>query len=340
MRVNVDDQALTEPRMRRMARHLTKLHAREVPWQEVLGRILPVWMLCYQRRTPVLEVVDIDVSAEFDGFAEAMLAAGMARAEGEGGHVYVCGVSERIEFLERQAEKGRKSGQVRKHNAAQEQLFADNGTGVQPMRKQTFNQRLNERSRVGSTYSLAPDQAPDQALAPDQDRVPAVAGAPSGSSEQAPRSEGKAHNAPEQSAPENPRPRGPEPADEAVTLAFLLLSLCIENSPHGRIAKQTERQREETAMRWAVPIDKLHRLDKFEWGAIESMIRWCQRDHFWRGVILGGDNLRDKWDKMAAQRMRPSTGHPNAPPRDFNAELDAAAENLKSKANNAKEPAK
>lgn len=327
-----------------MARRLTKLHGREVSHHEVLGRILPVWMLCYQRRTPLLEVVDIDVSAEFDGFGDAMIAEGMARAADEHGRVYVCGVSERIEFLERQAEKGRRSGQVRKHNAAQERLFTDDGTGVQPRKQQTFNQRLNERSRVGSTYSLAPDQAPDQSLAPDQDHVPTSPGPAIKPSEtppaEAPRSDGKPAVAPGPSTAENPRPRGPEPADEAVTLAFLLLSLIIENAPHGRIAKQTERQREETALRWARPIDLLHRKDRMSWGAIESMIRWCQRDPFWRGVILGGDNLRDKWDTMGAQRNRGAGGHPNAPPRDFNAELDAAAENLKAKANNAKEHAK
>jgi len=53
------------------------------------------------------------------------------------------------------------------------------------------------------------------------------------------------------------------------------------------------------------------------WGAIEGMIRWCQNDPFWRANILGADNLRDKWDAMAAQRNRPNGNgkgrHPNEP---------------------------
>lgn len=328
MRVNVDSSALRDPRMRLLARHAN------VPDAHALGLCLHVWMTCYERRSPFLQPIEIDLITDREGFGAAMIAAGLA--EDDAGMVRVRGVTERIEFLEKQIEKGKRSGEIRRRNAemrapVQQGLrfgSTDPGTPVQ--------QRFRAGSTTPRTYSPAPDQsqAPDQA----QDH-PTAGGAPIKPSE-TPRVEGKAQNTPEPSAAENPRPRGPEPADEAVTLAFLLLSLIVENAPDGRVAKQTERQREETALRWARPIDLLHRKDGMAWGAIESMIRWCQRDHFWRGVILGGDNLRDKWDTMGAQRNRGSNGPPNAPPRDFNAELDDAAEAIKRKNNNGKEPPK
>lgn len=311
MRVNVDDQALTEPRIRRMARRLTQLHAREVSRHEVLGRMLLVWMLCYQRRTPVLEHADIDVSAEFDGFADAMLADGMGKVDDETGHVYVCGVSERIAFLERQSDRGKRSGQVRKHNSAQEQMFADGGTNAQPHRKRSFNQRLNERSTAPRTNSLSPDQDQSQDQSPDQP----------------PRPEPDPTNAEQgQGTDHNPEPgtakRGQrELPDQAFTLAHLLLACVVRNNPEGRAAKQPERVRDATAARWADSIDKLNRLDGFSWGAIEGMITWCQRDQFWRSVILGADNLRDKWDTMAAQRNRGPAGSQNTPQRKGPTEL-------------------
>lgn len=329
----MDSAAITDPRMHLLARHLG------INVFEVLGRILRVWFVSYDRRSAVLQPIEIDIAADRDGFADAMVASGLAVTEEDGG-LYVKGVSERIAFLELQAEKGKRSGQIRRDKsqlrtpAQQGFMFGSNQKGT-PVEQRFKSGRTGQR-----TYSpdLDLDQAPD--LAPDHPPRDARGTAPGIPSEQAPRSDSRPVAAPEQAEPLKPRGSGVEPQDEAYTLAHLLLQLVIENNPNGKVAKQTENQRADTAARWAVPIDRLQRLDKMAWGAIEGMIRWCQRDQFWRAVILGGDNLRDKWDTMAAQRNRTGGGRPNAPPQDFNAELDAAAAAITAKQNNAKEHAK
>lgn len=101
----------------------------------------------------------------------------------------------------------------------------------------------------------------------------------------------------------NPKART-MPPDEALTLARLLMGYVVQNAPDNRVAKKTEREREHMIERWADPIEKLHRLDRQSWGTIEGAIHWVAKDSFWRSVILGGDNLRAKWDTIAGQRNR------------------------------------
>lgn len=104
MRVNVDDAALTDPRVRKLGRALGISH------HEALGRLLPVWMLCYHRRSSELEIEDIDIASERDGFAVAMVQASLARPvpETDPPRAHVCGVTERIEFLLKQKERADK----------------------------------------------------------------------------------------------------------------------------------------------------------------------------------------------------------------------------------------
>lgn len=301
MRVNVDSQAQNDPRMHLLARHL------QINVFEAMGRILRVWFVCYERRSAVVQPIEIDIASDRDGFTEAMIASGLAERDAAG--IYVRGVLNRIRFLETQQRKGQKSGEARRQYAEMrapvQQGFAFGSTGNEP--------RLNQSSRLGSTYSPAPDLDLDPAL--DQDHVPRGRGPDDA---QGTRKPGKPSVLPVASA-ENPGPAevasppddaaegkpAREPPDQAVTLAHLLIGLITDNHPTGRIAKVAPRVRDATALRWADAIDKLQRIDGFSWGEIEGMIVWCQRDSFWRGVILGGDNLRDKWDTMSAQRNRP-----------------------------------
>lgn len=337
MRVNVDSAAVNDPRMHLLARHLG------INVFEVMGRILRVWLVCYDRRSAVLQPIEIDIAADRDGFVDSMIASGLATPDEAG--VYVRGVTERITFLESQSEKGRKSGEVRRAKselrtpAQQGFAFGSNRKGT-PVEQRLDSGRTNPR-----TYSLAPDldQAPDQAL----DHPPR----PGGRDEAQPGAEpqGKAGD-PATSAQESaervgqdePAGAGSERAerkparevpDQAVTLAQLLLDAITANHPSSRIAKAAERTRAEAVMRWAATIDKMHRLDRLEWGTIQGMITWCQRDSFWRGVILGADNLRDKWDHMLAQRNRPRDAHPNAPrgAPSFDQVLDDAARDINAK---------
>lgn len=333
MRVNVDDQAINEPRIRRMARRLGQQHGRYLHHSEVLGRLIMVWMLCYSRRSPSLRLDDIDITADLDGFADAMLAEEMADAiQGDGpAYVRVRGVTERIAFLERQSERGRKGGKVAgkgPNQTAQARLFADDEALAKRVHERTLaraqaqaERRPSERLRSPQAYS--PDQDLDQALDQDLDhRVPRVTGderqtglvldqdkpgKPTESAQDARKGEGPTGPADEPERAAKGKPARDLP-DQAYTLSHLLLGMIKTNHPTGRIAKAPERVQSATALRWADPIDKLQRIDGFTWGEIEGMIVWCQRDSFWRTVILGADNLRDKWDQMAAQRGRSRGG--------------------------------
>jgi hypothetical protein len=105
MRVNVDDVAFSDPRFKLLAGGLG------MTWQEALGRCLPVWALAYARRSPVLRAGDVDALAERPGFAAAMVGAELASNEPNG--VYLCGITERIDFLLLQDAKREQARQAR-----------------------------------------------------------------------------------------------------------------------------------------------------------------------------------------------------------------------------------
>lgn len=350
MRVNIDEKALAEPRIKRMARSLTGKLGRPVHHFEVLGRLTAVWMLCYSRRDPVIRVDDVDITSEIEGFAEVMVAEEMATAtEGEQ-RVYVCGVAERIAFLERQTERGRKGGKAPRETEAmamQARLFADDEALAKRVHERTLA-RAQAKAERSPSVGQANSPAPDQALtpAPDQDHPPRpgsgveqqsgadLNGEPATNAQESAERVGPTESAGAGSERAERKPAREVP-DQAVTLAQLLLDSITTNHPSSRIAKAAERTRGEAVMRWAATIDKMHRLDRIEWGTIQGMITWCQRDSFWRGVILGADNLRDKWDTMLAQRNRPRDAHPNAPrgAPSFDQVLDDAARDINAKRN-------
>lgn len=325
--------------MHLLARHLG------INVYEVMGRIIRVWFVCYDRRSAVLQPIEVDIAADRDGFADAMIASGLGDSDPNG--VYVRGVIERIRFLETQSRKGQRSGEVRRERAELrtpvQQGFAFGSTGSRAS--------VQQRSAAGSTARRTYSPAPDQDLAPDldQDHPPRPGGPDephpgAEPQEQAPDPATSPQESAKGSVPTEPAGEASEPAyrkparevpDQAVTLAQLLLDSITANHPSSRIAKAAERTRTEAVARWAVTIDKMHRLDRIEWGTIQGMISWCQRDSFWRGVILGADNLRDKWDHMLAQRNRPRDAHPNAPrgAPSFDQVLDDAARDINAKRN-------
>ncbi len=105
MRINIDDAAFSDPRFKLLGGQLG------ITWQEALGRCLPVWSLAYTRRSVVLRAGDIDALAERPGFAAAMMIAELASEEPDG--VYLCGVTERIDFLIVQDAKREKARQAK-----------------------------------------------------------------------------------------------------------------------------------------------------------------------------------------------------------------------------------
>jgi phage replication O-like protein O len=92
------------------------------------------------------------------------------------------------------------------------------------------------------------------------------------------------------------------PPREAIDAAEVLADLILDHTPeHTQLNSDTKRTK--TCNRWALDIEKLHRIDGLSWSQIQALIRWCQADQFWRSNILSGKKLREKANQCIA-RMR------------------------------------
>lgn len=310
MRVNVDAAALRDPRIKMLARTLS------ISLPEAIGRILHVWFVCYERRSAVLPAIEIDISGDLEGFADAMLSAGLAEQDESG--VYVRGVTERIEFLEKQRERGKMGGRPpsrprsQNHTNGNQTVLGLETTGLAVSKPNGLGSENQPLKRVkANSPDLTLTQAPDL----DQDH-----GAPPNPTEPG-SSEPRSDSEPAAALKADP------PAD-ALALAAVLMGHILDNHKGNRMHKWPERQREATVHRWAITIERLHRIDGRSWGEIQGMITWCQRDSFWSGVILGAENLRDKWDTMTAQRSRKPQSSRASPAVDFEQTLDDAAREI------------
>jgi hypothetical protein len=52
---------------------------------------------------------------------------------------------------------------------------------------------------------------------------------------------------------------------------------------------------------WAEDIDKINRIDGYEWNLIQHVLDWSQDDKFWRMQIRSGANLRKHFEKLLIQ---------------------------------------
>jgi hypothetical protein len=113
-RMAVDDSALRDPRIRRLARMLEERFGTDVrDWPDfaeryALGTLNHVWALPYDRVSPVVPHEDINETAKIDDFADAMVVAGLGENRVEG--VLIKGAKKRIGYLERSEEHGRNGG--------------------------------------------------------------------------------------------------------------------------------------------------------------------------------------------------------------------------------------
>lgn len=124
-RMSIDDSALRDPRIRRMARMLHEKFGNDVrAWPDfaeryALATLTHVWALPYDRVHPVVPQDDVDETAKIDNFADAMVVVGLGTNEVDG--LRIKGAKKRIGYLERAEETGRtggqRSGDVRRENA-------------------------------------------------------------------------------------------------------------------------------------------------------------------------------------------------------------------------------
>src|SRR5688572_33098188 len=104
-RMSIDDALLRDPRVKDLAQR--------IGWHrhQVIGCLLDVWAVCYDRVSPVLEAREVDLACEVSGFCALMIATKLATETGdEDGSVRVAGVAKRIGYLESSAERGREGG--------------------------------------------------------------------------------------------------------------------------------------------------------------------------------------------------------------------------------------
>jgi len=82
------------------------------------------------------------------------------------------------------------------------------------------------------------------------------------------------------------------PNSDELRLATLLFDLIRQRNPEHKQPKLQE---------WARDIDLMIRIDKRSIQDIESVIRWCQSNPFWKFNILSTEKLREKYDQLSPQ---------------------------------------
>lgn len=166
-RMSIDDSLLRDPRVKDLAARLG--------WHrhQVIGCLLDVWAVCYDRVSPVLTAREVDLACEVSGFCALMIATKLATETGDDdGSVRVAGVAKRIGYLESSAARGReggkKSGETRRLKGSAKGQSKGQSKGYA---KGSFD------SGEGSPKPLPSASAPDTASASVSS--PAKANAPS-----------------------------------------------------------------------------------------------------------------------------------------------------------------
>lgn len=83
---------------------------------------------------------------------------------------------------------------------------------------------------------------------------------------------------------------------QAVQLAERLYELTNEN--FNFLKKRTEAEKQRDIANWSADIDKLNRLDGYEYPIIQAVVEWSQKDPFWSRNIRSGVKLRQQFDKL------------------------------------------
>ena len=118
--------------------------------------------------------------------------------------------------------------------------------------------------------------------------------------------------APKQEEPEQDKPKPEKPvrtknatvaqstedvqdSDDIVYLTDLLLTEIKKNNPQAKPPSDIKKWRSEI---------RLLLSDGYEFTQVDSMIRWCQSDDFWRSNILSAKKLREKSSTLILQMQR------------------------------------
>lgn len=88
--------------------------------------------------------------------------------------------------------------------------------------------------------------------------------------------------------------------EDTVELTNHLIDLMKMNNENVKIPTSLDK--------WHDEMDKLERIDKYDYIQIRSVIDWCQQDSFWKGNILSVPKLREKIGTLVMQMQRPKAG--------------------------------
>lgn len=80
---------------------------------------------------------------------------------------------------------------------------------------------------------------------------------------------------------------------EAVLIAQRLAVCLVDN--YGFMANRIKPKDHE---RWAKDIEKLHRIDGYDYEIIKSVMDWSQQDDFWKQNIRSGSKLRKQFENL------------------------------------------
>lgn len=85
----------------------------------------------------------------------------------------------------------------------------------------------------------------------------------------------------------------PHVTEKDKDLARMLMTSVYTNYPYLR--PKTPEKLTKALVSSSDAINKLHRLDGFDYGTIEAVINWCQQDEFWKRNIQSGSTLRKQF---------------------------------------------
>lgn len=100
--------------------------------------------------------------------------------------------------------------------------------------------------------------------------------------------------------PKKPKKPPPtfEPEHYAYRGAAWLAKRILERYPNHKPYAEKDLQR------WARDIDKINRIDGYDWRLISKVLLFSQDDHFWQANVLSGDTFRKNFDKLMAAMER------------------------------------
>lgn len=256
MRVNVDSAIFGDGRLKKLAKVLG------VPWTQALGCLVAAWHHSYQARCAVVLAEDIDLMADVDGLAAAMVQSGLAAIVGKG-KVRISGVTERIEWLEKQAERSTKGVEARRSRVNQ---------AVDQVVNPTVNQTVNP---VGQ-----PDGQPNSLLFSGSNSTSSL----------------KEEASPVGAATARVARAKREVTSAAADLAAYFAEAILTHKPDARLPPPGT-----TALEFDVGLRAGVTVERFK-AAIDYAHR-SEAGSFWRPNVLSAAKLRAKLDTLEIQML-------------------------------------